>query len=309
MAHLNDFAISILILNFAVCKTQLKVLYIFNKKMYHTAMRYKAIFCDFDGTLYREDHTISQVNKRAIKEFTQAGGKFVISTGRLFSAIYPKLEELGLDGDVIVYQGGGIFDIKSKKQIFGRFFDKKDTIEVLKYVESLGEDYTPIVYINDTCHCMERNEAVDVFVGICAIGFNETHRLLSQFVEESVDLPVKVVVLADDIHCQKLVKEGQKKFPHLAIMRSHQLVVEAITKGINKGEAVKWLCNKYGISTDEAIAMGDSENDIEMIKAAGLGIAVGNAMPNVKLAADYIADTNDNDAVAKVIYEFCLTDK
>lgn len=156
---------------------------------------------------------------------------------------------------------------------------------------------------------MERNEAVDVFVGICAIGFNETHRLLSQFVEESVDLPVKVVVLADDIHCQKLVKEGQKKFPHLAIMRSHQLVVEAITKGINKGEAVKWLCNKYGISTDEAIAMGDSENDIEMIKAAGLGIAVGNAMPNVKLAADYIADTNDNDAVAKVIYEFCLTDK
>ncbi|MDE6884633.1 MAG: HAD hydrolase family protein, partial [Clostridia bacterium] len=73
--------------------------------------------------------------------------------------------------------------------------------------------------------------------------------------------------------------------------------------------AVKWLCNKYGISTDESIAMGDSENDIEMIKAAGLGIAVGNAMPNVKLAADYIADTNDNDAVAKVIYEFCLTDK
>ena len=46
-----------------------------------------------------------------------------------------------------------------------------------------------------------------------------------------------------------------------------------------------------------------------MIKAAGLGIAVGNAMPNVKLAADYIADTNDNDAVAKVIYEFCLSDK
>ena len=269
-------------------------------------MKYQAIFCDFDGTLYREDHTISQVNKRAIKEFVNAGGKFVISTGRLFSAIYPKLEELELDGDVIVYQGGGIFDIKTKKQIFGKFFDRDDTIAVLEYIESLGQDFTPIVYIDDTCHCQEFNEAVGTFVGICAIGYNVTHKPLSQFVRESESLPVKVVVLADDENCKKFVKEGQEKFPHLAVMRSHQLVVEAITKGINKGEAIKWLCNKYGIDVSKAIAMGDSENDIEMIKAAGLGIAVGNAMPNVKLAADYVADTNDNDAVAQVIYKFCL---
>lgn len=273
---------------------------------YHNAMRYKAIFCDFDGTLYREDHTVSQVNKRAIKDFVDAGGKFVISTGRLFSAIYPKLEELGLDGDVIVYQGGGIFDIKSKKQIFGRFFDKEDAIAALEYVESLGDGYTPLVYINDTCHCKEFNESVGVFVGICAIGYVETHMPLSQFVRQSGDLPVKVVLLADDEHCKKFIKDGKEKFPRLAIMRSHQLVVEVITKGINKGEAIKWLCDKYGISTEEAIAMGDSENDVEMIKAAGLGVAVGNAMQGAKLAADFVADTNDNDAVAQVIYKFCL---
>ena len=71
---------------------------------------------------------------------------------------------------------------------------------------------------------------------------------------------------------------------------------------------MKWLCNKYGIDVSEAIAMGDSENDIEMIKAAGLGIAVGNAMPNVKQSADFVADTNDNDAVAQVIYKFCLNE-
>ncbi|MDE6372469.1 MAG: HAD-IIB family hydrolase, partial [Clostridia bacterium] len=137
-------------------------------------------------------------------------------------------------------------------------------------------------------------------------GYKVTHQLLSEIVKESKSQPVKVVVLADDEHCKKLVKEGREKFPHLAIMRSHQLVVEAITKGINKGEAIKWLCDKYGIDVSEAIAMGDSENDIEMIKAAGLGIAVGNAMPNVKQSADFVADTNDNDAVAQVIYQFCL---
>lgn len=269
-------------------------------------MRYKAIFCDFDGTLYREDHTISQANKRAIKEFTKAGGKFVVSTGRLFSAIYPKLEELELDGDVIVYQGGGIFDVKSKKQIFGKFFDKDDTIAVLKYIESLGGDYTPMVYLNDTPYCQEYNEAVGVFISVCAVGYEVTHKPLSQFVAESDYLPIKVIILADDGHCKRFVREARELFPQLAIMRSHQLVVEAITKGINKGEAVKWLCNKYGIPVEETIAMGDSENDIEMIKATGLGIAVGNAMDTVKQSADYVADTNDNDAVAQVIYKFCL---
>ena len=272
-------------------------------------MRYKAIFCDFDGTLYREDHTISQTNKRAIKEFTKAGGKFVVSTGRLFSAIYPKLEELELEGDVIVYQGGGIFDIKSKKQIFGKYFDKDDTVAVLKYIESLGEDYTPMVYLNDTPYCQEFNEAVGTFINICAVGYEVTHKPLSQFVEESDYMPIKVIILADDEHCKKFVSEARGLFPQLSIMRSHQLVVEAITKGINKGEAVKWLCDKYGISVDEAIAMGDSENDIEMIKTAGLGIAVGNAMEPVKQAADFVADTNDNDAVAQVIYKFCLTQR
>ena len=92
----------------------------------------------------------------------------------------------------------------------------------------------------------------------------------------------------------------------MAFMRSHRFVVEIITKGINKGLAISWLCKKYGISTDEAIAIGDSENDIAMIKTAGLGVAMGNAMPKVKQIADFIADTNDSDGVAKVIYQFCL---
>ena len=89
-------------------------------------------------------------------------------------------------------------------------------------------------------------------------------------------------------------------------MRSHICVVEIITKGINKGLAISWLCDRYGIPIEDTIAIGDSENDIAMIKTAGLGVAMGNAMPLVKQSADYIADTNDNDGVAKVIYEFCL---
>lgn len=271
-------------------------------------MKYKAVFCDFDGTLYREDHTISQVNKDAITKYVNAGGKFVISTGRLFSAISPKLEELGLHGDVIVYQGGGIYDIESKKQIFGKYFDRDMAVKALEYVESLGEDYVPLVYINDICHCRYFNEYVNTFVSICNIGYKETVVPLSQYVAESEDLPVKVLVLMQGENCDEFAKTGMKKFPSLAFMRSHTFIVEIITKGINKGAAIEWLCDKYGISVKDTIALGDSENDIAMIKSAGLGVAMANAMPSVKQVADYITDTNDNDGVAKVIYEFCLKD-
>lgn len=272
-------------------------------------MRYKAIFCDFDGTLYREDHMISQTNKDAIKKYIEAGGKFVVSTGRLFSAIYPKLQELGLDGDVIVYQGGGIYDIKTKRQIFGKYFDRDMAVEALKYVEAMGEDFVPLVYINDTCHCRYFNEYVDTFVSICNIGYKETKIPLSEYVAKSSDLPVKVLVLMKGESCDDFSRVGMQKFPSLAFMRSHTFIVEIVTKGINKGAAVEWLCDKYGINVEDTIALGDSENDIAMIKTAGLGVAMANAMPKVKEAADYIADTNDNDGVAKVIYEFCLKDK
>lgn len=270
-------------------------------------MKYKAIFCDFDGTIYREDHTISQVNKDAIKKYVNAGGKFVVSTGRLFSAIYPKLLELGLDGgDVIVYQGAGVFDVESKRQIFGQYFDKLQAITALKFIEGLGDGYVPLVYINDTCHCQSSNVYVDEFVRICNVGYKVTDVPLSDYVAKSEDMPVKVLVLTDSANCDSLVRDGGEKFPDLAFMRSHAFVIEIITKGINKGLAVRWLCDKYGIDTEECIALGDSENDIAMIETAGLGVAMRNAMPKVKQAADYITDSNDNDGVAKVIYKFCM---
>lgn len=270
-------------------------------------MKYKAIFCDFDGTIYRDDHTISQVNKDAIKKYVEAGGKFVVSTGRLFSAIYPKVAEMALDGEVIVYQGAGIFDVKTKRQIFGQYFNRAEAVEALEYIEGLDDaKYVPLVYINDVCHAKEKDEYVDEFVKICNIPYRTTGVALSKYVKNCKDKPVKVLALTMSDNCDGFVKRGAERFPNLAFMRSHACVVEVITKGINKGLAIKWLCDKYGITTDEAIAIGDSENDIAMITTAGLGVAMQNAMPKVKDAADYITDTNDNDGVAKVIYKFCL---
>ena len=77
-------------------------------------------------------------------------------------------------------------------------------------------------------------------------------------------------------------------------------------KDCNKGNAVRDLANMFNISREEIISIGDQQNDFEMIKFAGLGVAMGNAIDEIKNVADYITDTNDNNGVAKVINEFVL---
>ncbi len=90
------------------------------------------------------------------------------------------------------------------------------------------------------------------------------------------------------------------------VVSSHFDNFEVTGKGVSKGNAVKVLANYYGIDSEQVICIGDSENDLSMIKYAGLGIAMGNADENVKEAAKYITDNNNCDGVAKAIEKFVL---
>ena len=81
---------------------------------------------------------------------------------------------------------------------------------------------------------------------------------------------------------------------------------EVMNKGVSKGNAVKILADYYGINSEQVICIGDSENDLSMIKFAGLGVAMGNGSQVVKEAAQYITDSNNCDGVAKVIEKFVL---
>ena len=90
----------------------------------------------------------------------------------------------------------------------------------------------------------------------------------------------------------------------MVFTRSHKSVVEILPRGINKGAAIKRICEKYGVDKSEVIALGDSENDASMLEFAGLGIAAGNAMPALKAIADEVGVTNDEDFVAWVIEKY-----
>ena len=269
-------------------------------------MKYKAIFCDYDGTLYGTDHTLSLTNIQAIKQYEANGGKFVISTGRLFASIYPHTQKIGLSGDIITTQGAEIYDIDSKQSIWSKLFEINQAVEALRYCEQ-DSNSTPMIYVGNDCYAQFENEYTHIFAQITGLNLVYTNSLLSEFITINKIRPSKVLALIADNKIEDFMDEGRQVLgENYEICKSQSFLVEILKSGINKGSAVKYLCQKYGLKLDDIICIGDSENDCSMIKIAGLGIAVDNAYDSVKAVAKYISESNDDNAVAKIIERFCL---
>ncbi|MGK0467098.1 HAD-IIB family hydrolase [Clostridium sp.] len=117
---------------------------------------------------------------------------------------------------------------------------------------------------------------------------------------------IKCDIIDNDIEKIQKIKEELKKIESIQVLGAGLHGVEMTHKSVSKGSAVKYLAQRYKIKKEEIITIGDNENDIEMIEFGGLGVAMGNAIDMLKDRADYIAATNDEDGVAKVISEFIL---
>lgn len=268
-------------------------------------MKYKAIFSDFDGTLYSDKFEVSQKNIDAIHDYEARGGKFFVATGRLFQAIYPHVKALGLKDEVIVYQGGGIFDITTKKAIWQQAVPNDVAVDCLKKLESDGKSVN-MVYIDDKCYGTQPHAAIDLFCSICKIECNFVGENLSDYVARTGATPNKLLAMVEPADALPLAeKYGEEYKGKLALMRSQPFMVEFTAYGLSKGAAVEKVCKKYGFSRDEIICVGDADNDIPMIKYAGLGIAVMNAMETTKAAADVVCVSNNHDAIAWIIENYC----
>lgn len=269
-------------------------------------MKYKIIFSDFDGTVSRSDNTVSDRVKDAIRRYVNAGGKFVLATGRLFSAVRPRARELGLHGEVIVYQGGGIYDLDSGKALYLNTIPTRQAAALLKELEK--PDYCEnLCYFNDECNCARPSEYVDYFCQICGVPYHSADMPLSKYIEQNGIEPVKILSLMMPEHTDEFLEYGRRAAGSgMVFTRSHKSVVEILPSGINKGAAVERICKHFGVDRSEIIALGDSENDASMLEYAGLGIAAGNAMPALKAVADAVGVTNDEDFVAWVIDNYAL---
>ncbi len=269
-------------------------------------LNYKLIVSDFDGTLLTSDNKIPERVRAAINEYVACGGIFAVCTGRMLRSILPRVKELGLKGLVAAYQGTVIADVESGKIIKDGGMSCAQSAEVCRCIEGLGRSFN--IYCGDTLYTsIERdNKYLKLYEKITGVEANcVSEQTLSDFVLSRKLCCHKAAVLVmpaeRDAVYQVLSERLGARFD---VTCSAEVLVEVSPLGETKGEALKYIANRFGISLENTVAVGDNLNDLPMIKAAGVGVAVGNADKRLKDAADYVTVTNNECAVAKIIEEY-----
>ncbi|NDI36776.1 Cof-type HAD-IIB family hydrolase [Chengkuizengella sediminis] len=242
--------------------------------------QYKLIALDMDGTVLNENREISPANKVAIDKALNKGVIVSFATGRGYQGIAPYIHELKLDTPIVAVNGSEVW--KNPKELMQRHLLES---EVIKEMHEIAVHY-------DTW-----------FWGYAVEGlFNK-----EQWTDNLDDYQwLKFGYYTEDDSKIKQIFEIINKWQIMEITNSHPNNIELNPKGISKASGLQALCNWKGFDMSEVIAMGDSMNDLAMIKSAGLGVAMGNAQDIIKKEADIVTLTNDEDGVAKIIEEYIL---
>lgn len=273
-------------------------------------INYPLIVSDFDGTLVKKDGTIDESNKKAISDYIAAGGAFAISTGRMPSGILSRARELGLKGMVSCCQGALILDIESGKVVSDGRLSLQATVAACKKMEEMGLHIH--VYDLWDYYCNKDDEPLKWYER--AVRSKATLVLdkpISKFVEEKGLCAYKILAMVDPADNERVLQAlAAENFEGCSLTKSDDLLVEVVNARYSKGTAVRFLAEYYGVPLEKTIAVGDQRNDIPMIEAAGLGIAVKNADKSLKDAADAVCEyTNEEGAVGKIIEKYGYTEE
>ena len=257
----------------------------------------KILFTDFDSTLATDDKKISKEDYAALKKLQESGIKVVLCTGRMTSSSKKVAKLFPYSPAIASYNGGEL--LNENGDILERsLMSPKESAVFARYAEENGllvHAYTDdVITENDNPHTRRYAEVLSC--DYVALG-----RAVSEYILEK-DLYMPKVQICNlngniDIYADFLEREHAETNE---FWRFGENCLGIFCKGINKGYALKKLCSYYGISPEEAVAIGDDTNDIEMIKEAGIGVAVQNGTDCLKAAADFVTENSNGKAIAEI---------
>ncbi len=262
-------------------------------------MHYDLVLSDFDGTLLRWDDTVSPRTVKAIGDFVAAGGVFGISTGRSYASIVQRLGEVGLCGNfpVMSCQGALSRDSKSGKTIAEIPLERAAAVEFLRRAEDLG--LMAQFYTADEIYAPEVNESNEEYFRINRM-MPVTVGKVSVAAAIAAQPILKVLCIIDPADRERILRQ-MEGIAGAKVFASHAMLIEAVSAEAGKGNGLRLTCERFGIDLRRSAAFGDELNDVEMLEAAGLGVAMGNAVPAAKRSADIVTEDCDCDGVAIVL--------
>lgn len=271
-------------------------------------MKYKLLVLDVDGTLVNNEREISKRTLATLLKVQQMGVRIVLASGRPTYGLMSlaKALELGnYGGFIISYNGCQIINANNGEILFERRINP----EMLPYLEKKAHknSFDIFTYHDDTIITDSpeneyiRNEAQ----------LNDLNIIVEDEFSTAIDFaPCKCVLVGDDEEALISLEEHWKKRLDgtLDAFRSEPYFLEVVPYGVNKANTLGVLLEQLGVTREEIIAIGDGVCDVTMIQLAGMGIAMGHSQDSVKVCADYVTTSNEEDGVAQAVEKLILAE-
>lgn len=266
-------------------------------------MEEKLLVMDIDGTLTNSKKEITAVTREAIQGAVLRGHKVVLASGRPTPGMRRCEQELKLGhygGYLLSYNGARIVECRTGEIVYQEFLPLALLPGLYHFAKSNGCGL--ITYLGDDI--ISAFEP-DKYVGLTSRNTEMPVRRADHFLE-FVDFSIhKCLMTAEPKKAEVLEKQLQEKYGDvMGIYRSEPYFIEVVPYNVTKAAGLGRILEALGMKRESMICCGDGFNDIEMIRFAGVGVAMGNAQPVVKEAADYITGTNDEDGLVEVINKF-----
>ncbi|CAD2094960.1 haloacid dehalogenase-like hydrolase, putative [Plasmodium vinckei] len=251
----------------------------------------KIVFTDLDRTLLNDHHKASKLNIESLVKAQNKGIKVVFATGRpIFLANYvigKDVKQNNLSLIPGIYLNGCITYGPNGDRIIDNYMDEKLVMDIYNF--SKGNNFVRRIdlYSLEKVHTFEINEYID----------------------EEILKNTKIYNIAirfDEQNLSSVLKSYQDKFSgRITVAKKHKACIELFHRNTSKFEGVKALCKHFDINLNDALAIGDAENDTEMLQGVGTSIAVQNAASKIKECAKYVGPSNNDDAVHHALRAFC----
>ena len=259
----------------------------------------KLVATDIDGTLLIPEGQFTEGVKKCVQKLCQKGIKVVLVTGRMNAAASLIAEDLGLDTPVVSYQGGLIK--QNGKTLYERCLTCEQTEKIIEWAKR--ENIHLNLYNDDVLYSEQKCYEIERYCGNI-----HTEYRIKQFCDIRKDKVNKLLAIDYDnpAKIDRLERELPEIFPELYIVKSTPYFLEFSNKEASKYCAVKFLQNYWGIKEEETLTIGDQNNDIALLKAGGIRVAMGNATEELKKVATHSTDTVFNDGFVKAMEKFCI---
>ena len=277
-------------------------------------MPVKLIAFDLDGTLLDGRKNIPEENLRALQAAAEAGALLVPATGRIYTGIPETLRQLPGARYFITINGAYAYDAVEDRNLYASELSVDTCLRLIDYMDRL-----PVIYdcYQDNWGFISRNMFEVAGDYIPDPGIMKMMRELRTPVDNLAETlrqrgrPVQKMQMhfQDMAERDRQLKLVAERFPETAVSSSLPWNIEINSAGATKGLALQALCSALNIDLGDVLAFGDGTNDLDLVRTAGIGVAMGNGVEEVKAAADWIAPGNEESGVAAGIKKFMDIDR